>query len=97
MTLHPEADQSFRSASHVAWQQVDGDAVLVDLESGRSIGLNPVGTLIWTLISASVTPQQIVLRMVETFDVGSDEAASDLRSFLAELQSRGLIEPNARS
>lgn len=97
MTLHLEADQSFRAGSHVAWQQVDGDAVLVDLDSGRSIGLNPVGTLIWTLISASATPQQIVLRLVETFDVEGDEAASDVQAFLAELRSRGLIEPAARS
>ena len=35
-----------KPAPQVAWQVIDGEAVVVDLASGVTIGLNPAGTFL---------------------------------------------------
>ena len=74
----------------VAWQIVDGEAVVVDLESGVTIGLNPTATFIWSNL-AGREESDLAAATAEHFGISGDEAASDVREFLAELRQRALI------
>ena len=57
--------------------------------------LNDVGATIWGLIDGATTVDGIVAAVVSTFDVGADEARSDVLEFLGSLEQVGVIQPVA--
>ena len=74
----------------LAWQVVDGEAVIVDVEAGRMLGLSPVGSCLWPLLE-SHDESQLVDEVVQRFQVDDETARRDIRTFLAELRERGLV------
>jgi hypothetical protein len=79
-----------RSASQVAWQIVDGEAIVVDLGSGKTIGLNPTATFLWSQLDGR-DETELARALVSDFDVDPDQAASDVRDFLRTMRERNLI------
>jgi len=78
-------------APHVAWQIVDGEAIIVDLASGNTIGLNATGTFIWTQIDGDRDADSIAVAVAGEFNVDNEEAASHTREFLTDMNSRALV------
>jgi methyltransferase-like protein len=76
---------------NVAWQIVDGEAIIVDLASGSTIGLNPAGTFVWSQIDGSRDDDAIAAAVAAEFDVSSEVAASDTREFLETMHGRALL------
>ena len=76
---------------NVAWQIVDGEAIVVDLASGKTIGLNATGTFLWSRLDGSSDPRALAAAMAAEFDVAGDEALSDTNEFLSEMSGRELI------
>lgn len=72
-----------------------GLLVLVDAEHALVHELNEVGSLVWSLLAEQQHTQQIVQRMIDTFDVSEQEARIDVEQFLQRLTQIGLIEPVA--
>ena len=51
---------ALRIPSRLAWQVIDGEAVLIDLAHGKSLGLNPTGTFVWSLLATQHDETSIV-------------------------------------
>ncbi len=81
--------------STTLFRELDGETVLVDIDSGTYFGLDEVGTFIWNLIDEGVAPDAIPARITEAFEVEEDVARRDLEAFLQELLGKGLVEPAA--
>jgi coenzyme PQQ synthesis protein D (PqqD) len=85
----------------VVFRDLDGEAVILDLASGRYFGLNAVGTRIWTLIDSGAPLEDIVSMLTTEYDVDAARAEQDVLALIAELTSRGLVvaadSPPARS
>jgi len=79
-----------KPAPQVAWQVVDGEAVVVDLASGVTIGLNPAGTFIWSQL-AGHDENDIAAATATHFDIDAQTAAADVDEFLRMLRARNLI------
>lgn len=75
----------------VAWQIVDGEAIVVDLASGSTIGLNPTGTYLWSQIDGGRDVEALTDSVASYFEISREEAASDTNAFVSELQRRALI------
>jgi methyltransferase-like protein len=75
----------------VAWQIVDGEAIVVDLASGNTIGLNPVATFLWSHIDGTQDDTALVTAVVTEFEVSPALAERDTREFLDEMKRRTLI------
>ena len=75
----------------MAWQIVDGEAIVVDLASGKTIGLNATGTFLWSHLDGNSDPRALAAAMAAEFDVADDEALSDTNAFLSEMAGRELI------
>ena len=69
-----------------------GEFVILNMESGRYHGLTDVASRVWALIQEGTTVAEIERAVSEEYDVDLAEAGPDLRRFLEELRSRGLIE-----
>ena len=80
-----------RIGPNVAWQIVDGEAIVVDLQSGKTIGLNATGTFLWSRLDGSSDAVALAAALVAEFDVTDEAAETDTNAFLAEMTQRGLI------
>ena len=74
----------------LAWQLVDGEALVVDVVEGKTLGLNPVGSLIWSLLPEH-DPEAIAAAVAEVFEVDLATAREDVAGFLATLRAKGLL------
>ena len=75
----------------VAAQVVDGEAVLLDIESGEYFSLNSVGSRIWELCDGTRSTAEIVLVICGEFDVAEDVATADAHEILDEFQNEKLV------
>jgi hypothetical protein len=74
----------------VAWQQIGDEAVVMSLGEGRVLGLNPTGTLLWSLVEER-DEDGLVAAVVERFATDAASAREDVRGFLTLLRERGLV------
>lgn len=82
-----------RPDARLAWQVIDGEAVVIDLAEGRTLGLNPAGSLIWCLLPRH-DEGTIAQLLTERFDVDLETARADVREFVRSLRERGLVTEN---
>jgi hypothetical protein len=74
----------------VAWQRIGDEAVVMSLAEGRVLGLNPTGTLVWSLVEER-DEDGLVAALVERFATDERSAREDVRGFLSLLRERGLV------
>lgn len=75
----------------VLFQQLQDEAVLLNLDSGQYFGLDEVGTRIWNLLAESKALPQIVSAIVEEYEVDSARCEADLLKLLHDLEAQGLV------
>lgn len=75
----------------VLFRDLEGDAVLLDLASGRYFGLNPVGTRVWTLLASGATVDAAIAALAAEFDADAGQIARDVEALLTEMATRGLV------
>ena len=75
-------------------QEVDGEIVLLNIESGEYFGLNEVGSRIWTLLQEGRLADEILGTLVSEYDVPEVVLKSDVQLFLQQLFSKGIISIN---
>ena len=80
-------------APTMAWRVIDGEAVILSMETKVLRGLNPVGSRVWELIDGQRSVEEIAHVIVEEFDAAPREAAQDVRGFVQELLDKGLVIP----
>lgn len=71
---------------------LDGDAVLLDLESSRYFKLNRVGAHIWAELGSGATVGDLRRSVMESFEVDPDRCVRDLDNLLAALSASGLVK-----
>ena len=74
----------------LAWQVIDGEAVVIDLARGRMLGLNPAASLIWSLLPDHEEPA-IAEALTRSFDLDTETARADVRDFVQSLREQGLV------
>ena len=82
---------SITVAPDIVFREVDGEAVILNLETGLYFGLDQVGTRIWQLIQEHGSLQKVFETMSDEFDVGPDALERDLLGLMGELCGKGLV------
>lgn len=72
--------------------ELDGEAAILNLNSGAYHGLDSVGAAVWNLIANPTAVHAIVDAMVAQFEVDRARCERDLLGLLAKLDERGLIQ-----
>lgn len=78
--------------SGVMFRDLEGEAVLLELGTGRYFGLNETGTRIWLLLQEHGSLKPVLGAMLEEFDVAEDLLRGELLSFVDTLSSQRLLE-----
>ena len=80
-----------RAHSRVAWQQLEGRVVLLDLERGRALGLNETGSFLWTRLDDG-SEDALAAELAASFRIERSQARLDVAGFIQELDQRGFLE-----
>jgi hypothetical protein len=81
----------YRPSSSAAAALIGGEAVVVQLQTGRSRTLNPLATRIWTLLGPGARPAAIVDSLCGEHDVNRERVRRDVDRLLAALLDAGLV------
>lgn len=71
---------------------VDGEEVVLHLESGVYFGLDGVAARVWDLLASPRTLPELVERVAEEYAVERETCERDLRRFVGDLEREGLVE-----
>jgi hypothetical protein len=80
----------YRPSPGLAWQMIAGEAILLDIESGWAVGLNEVGSFVWSQIGEK-TEEEIAEAVAAVYEVDGAEARRDIAAFTSLLRARGLL------
>ncbi|HEY6084737.1 MAG TPA: PqqD family protein [Nitrospira sp.] len=80
-----------RPNPHVEGTTLDGETVLLHLNTGRYYTLNRVGTAIWEGCTGSRSLQDIHAALCERFEAPSERIADDLLALVTQLGHEGLL------
>ncbi len=70
----------------------DGEAIILNVQTGIYYALPKVGGRIWDLLQAPIPVEQIRDAIQEQYDVGREQCERDLLNLLDKLLDTGLIE-----
>lgn len=92
MTVTPiSLDSHATIGPDVVFRELDGEAVILNLETGLYFGLNAMGTRIWQLIEAHGEVRRVFDALREEFDVADDRLSDDLLALVEQLRDKGLV------
>jgi hypothetical protein len=80
-----------RPNEHVQGTVLDGETVLLDLNTGRYYTLNRIGTAIWERCTGAQSLQQIHTALCERFEAPAERIADDLLALVTKLGHEGLL------
>lgn len=82
----------FRPKASVLVRELDGEAVLLDVETGRYFGLNATGVRIWALVNEGEELGRMVERLASEYAPAPATLSSDLFELCAALEREGLVD-----
>ncbi|HWE52178.1 MAG TPA: PqqD family protein [Bryobacteraceae bacterium] len=84
-------ESKVKISEDVLFQELQGDAVLLDLKSGVYFGLDQVGTRIWQLMGERQPLSAVIGAVVGEFDVTEERCAEDVLTLAGKLADNGLL------
>lgn len=84
-------DSILTHSDDVLFQQVGGEAVLLDLASEQYFGLDPVGTRIWELLDGQTSLGSIHSVLCAEYDADGARIGDDLLALAGALAQAGLV------
>jgi hypothetical protein len=91
--METAADERYSVAPEVLLQEVQGELVLLNLQTERFFGLNVVGLRVWQLVAEGNSRRSVIDLLESEFEVGRDRLEQDVTRLLAELLAAGLLLP----
>lgn len=88
-------DRSVRKPDCVLVRELEGEAILVNLETEAYFGLDEIGTRIWTELVASSSIEEACEVLEEELDVEPTTLRRDVEALVTELLEIGLLELRA--
>ena len=76
----------------IAWQEYDGEAVLVDPEETVCMVLNDTASFIWKLCEKSMSIDELSARLSEEYDVSPEEAGQDVGTIVSEFLEKNILK-----
>ena len=93
-----QIDYIFRKNENFVFRQIDDETILVPIKNnvgdmGAIYNLNEVGAYVWDHLDGEKTLLDIKNRVIEKFDVSSQDAEEDLMEFVAQLEKIDAVLP----
>lgn len=77
--------------SGVMFRDLDGEAVLLELQTGRYYGLNETGTRMWLLLLEHGRLEPAFQALLEEYEVPAERLRGELMGFVDSLSAQRLL------
>ena len=81
-----------RVSPDVLFRLMGEEAVLVNLSTERYLGLDPVGTRMWSVLTTAPSIEATFEQLHQEYDVEPDRLRADLEEFVEQLLGQQLIQ-----
>ena len=72
--------------------EIDGEAVMMNIQTGKYYGLDEIGSRIWELLEHKIQVKEIIEQLQKEYDVSEQQCKRDVLNLLNELKTNQLIE-----
>src|SRR5215210_3069234 len=87
-------NQRFRvNTPTVTHETIDGEAVIINLDSGNYYSLVDVGSFIWELVEKGASTSEVQNLVGQTYEGNATDIDRGVQELLAQLQQENLIVP----
>jgi hypothetical protein len=87
-------NQRFRvNTPTVTHETIDGEAVIINLDSGNYYSLVDVGSFIWGLIETGASASEVQNRVLQSYQGDATDIDRGVQELLVQLQQENLIVP----
>lgn len=76
---------------------LEGEMVILNLDSGIYFGLNPVGAAIWNYVQSERSLEDIVGYLLVEYQVDRARCETEVISLLHQMSAQGLVEIQANA
>ena len=70
---------------------VEDAFVMIDIDHGQYVSLNPTATDVWNAIETPDTVDRIVEKLVAHYDIGAEQCRKSVAGLLEKLEAMGLV------
>ena len=76
---------------HVLTRELDGELVLLNLDTEKYLGLDEVGTAVWRALVETGSVDAAVEALLVEFDVSRERLERDVADLIVQLEEHGLV------
>ena len=76
----------------IVHRNLEGESVILNLNTSTYFGLDPVGTRIWNLLQDQVTLERIRAQLLAEYEVSEGQCTEDMLTLVNQLLEKGLVE-----
>lgn len=87
----PTLSSVVRARSDLLTTEIDGEAVMMDVESGKYFTLDIIGTRIWKALADPVEIAVLCRTLEQEFDAPLPVIERNVLALMADLQDRNLV------
>ena len=85
-------EKVFKRKKELAWRNIDGEMVVMDLDGAIIRGFNETATFIWEHINGLRSINEISKTLAEEFKLSQEQALADVIEFIELLLEKELVE-----
>lgn len=97
---NPMQSRRVKRSERLVYRSIAGEHLLIDLHSKARVPyflLTPTAAAIWERLETWATVEELAAELASRFDVGPQEAATDVSEFLSQLDEMGGLEQDGAS
>lgn len=87
-----DANRLVKKSDDFIANEVDGEIVMMNIETGTYISLNHTGKFIWNILETPATIDSIILQLVDLYGISKEQCEADVFPFLEQLLEQKIIE-----
>ncbi|MCB0910707.1 MAG: PqqD family protein [Propionibacteriaceae bacterium] len=81
--------------SDVTWREIDGDLVILDLQSSTYFTANASASILMQQLAEGRTGAELKTSLINEYGITADQAEADVQAFVESLSHAGLLEEPA--
>ena len=83
---------AIRLRQDIAWREIDGEIVLLDLTGAAYYSVSRSGVVLWPAVVEGATVDELADRLAREFSLERQVAERDVRVLIDALSGEGLLE-----
>ena len=89
--MNPSLPTQVEISPEALFQELEGETVLLNLQSERYYGLDDVGTRMWQLLAENGDVAAAFAQLMKEYDVDAAQLEADLAALIGRLAEAGLL------